>query len=81
MCGCCDCVLSVMRVVGGVFSLYGYYVCFLLSMLVCWCLLYTPLSILIAVLGAICSLLMFVSDGSGRHMVETYWSMGLVMAL
>ena len=29
----------------------------------------------------ICSLLMFVSDASGDHMVETYWSMGLVMAL
>ena len=31
--------------------------------------------------SAICSLLMFVSDGSGGHMVETYLSMGLVMAL
>ena len=29
----------------------------------------------------ICSLLMFVSDASGDHMVETYSSMGLVMAL
>ena len=29
----------------------------------------------------ICSLLMFVSDASGDHMVETYSSMGFVMAL
>ena len=29
----------------------------------------------------ICSLLMFVSDASGDHMVETNSSMGLVMAL
>ena len=29
----------------------------------------------------ICSLLMFVSDSSGDYMVETYSSMGLVMAL
>ena len=31
--------------------------------------------------GFICSLLMFVSDASGDHMVETYSCMGLVMAL
>ena len=29
----------------------------------------------------ICSSLMFVSDASGDHMVETYWRMGLVMVL
>ena len=29
----------------------------------------------------ICSLLMFVSDAIGDHIVETYSSMGLVMAL
>ena len=29
----------------------------------------------------ICSLLMFVSDTSVDHMVETYSSMGLIMAL
>ena len=29
----------------------------------------------------ICSLLRFVSDASGDHMVESYSSMGLVMAL
>ena len=37
-----------------------------------------PVLILSAVF---CSLLMFVSDASGDHMVETYLSMGLVMAL
>ena len=34
-----------------------------------------------AVYCVICSLLKFVSDASGDHMVETYSSMGLVMAL
>ena len=34
-----------------------------------------------AVFCVICSLLMFVSDASGDHMVETYSSMGLGMAL
>ena len=34
-----------------------------------------------AVFCVICSLLMFVSDTIGDHMVETYSSMGLVMAL
>ena len=40
-----------------------------------------PVAILSALLCAICSLLMFVSDASGDNMVETYSSMGLVMAL
>ena len=41
-----------------------------------------PVAILSAVFCVICSLLMFVSDASGDHqMVETYSSMGLVMAL
>ena len=40
-----------------------------------------PVAILSAVFCVICSLLMFVSDGSGDHMVETYSSMDLVMAL
>ena len=40
-----------------------------------------PFVILIAVCCVICSLLMFVSDASGDHMVETYSSMGLVKAL
>ena len=40
-----------------------------------------PVSILSAVFCVICSLLMFVSDTSGDHMVETYSSMCLVMAL
>ena len=40
-----------------------------------------PVAILNAVFCVICSLLMFVSNASGDHMVETYSSMGLVMAL
>ena len=40
-----------------------------------------PVAILSAVFCVICSLLMFVSDASGNHMVETYSSMGLVMVL
>ena len=40
-----------------------------------------PVAILSAVLCVICGLLMCVSDASGDHMVKTYSSMGLVMAL
>ena len=40
-----------------------------------------PVAILSAVFCVISSLWMFVSDASGDHMVETYSSMGLVMAL
>ena len=40
-----------------------------------------PVAILNAVFCIICSLLMCVSDVSGDHMVETYSSMGLAMAL
>ena len=40
-----------------------------------------PVAIMNAVFCVICSLLMFVSDASGDHIVETYSSMGLVMAL
>ena len=40
-----------------------------------------PVVILNAVFCVICGLLMFVSDASGDHIVETYSSMGLVMAL
>ena len=40
-----------------------------------------PVAILSAGFCVICSLLMFASDASGDHMVETYSSMGLVMAL
>ena len=39
-----------------------------------------PVAILNAVFCVICSLLMCVSDAIGDHMVETYSSMGLVMA-
>ena len=38
-----------------------------------------PVAILSAVFCVICSLLMFVSDARGDHMVETYSSMGIVM--
>ena len=39
-----------------------------------------PGAIMCAVLCVICSLFMFVSDAICDHMVETYSSMGLVMA-
>ena len=48
---------------------------------VCWCVLFSPVAILSAVFCVICSMLMFVSDASDEHMVETYSSIGLVMAL
>ena len=48
-------------------------------MFVCVCC--APVAILSAVCCVICSLLMFVSDAIGDHMVETYWGMGLVMSL
>ena len=71
-------VLYVMRIVRGV--LWVIYV-FRRVDVVCLCLSYTPVAILNAVFCVICSLLMFVSDASGDHMVETYSSMGLVKAL
>ena len=40
-----------------------------------------PVVMMSALFCVICSLLMFVSDASGDRMVETYSSMGLVMAL
>ena len=49
--------------------------------MLCVCVCCTPVAILCAAFCAICSLLKFVSDSSGDHMVETYSSMGLVMAL
>ena len=39
------------------------------------------LFVLSAVFCVVCSLLMFVSDAIGDHVVETYSSMGLGMAL
>ena len=72
-------VLSVMCVGGGVFI--GS-VCILSC--ICWVFVSVvhPVAILSAVFCIICSLLMVVSDASGDHnMVETYSSMGLVMAL
>ena len=47
----------------------------------CRCCVFVSVAILSAVFCVICSLLIFVSDAIGDHMVETYWSMGLVMAL
>ena len=64
-------VLYVMCVVGGVPL---WVVCVFVSVV-------HPVAILSAVFCVICSLLMFVSDASGDHMVEAYSSMGLVMAL
>ena len=40
-----------------------------------------PVANLSPMFCVICSSLMFESDASGDHMVETYSSMGLVMAL
>ena len=70
-------VLSVMRVVGGD-------PLWVVCVSSCRCVLVSvvhPVAILSAVFCVICSLLMFVSDASGDHLVETYSSMGLVMAL
>ena len=69
-------VLSVMRVVGGV-PLWVECV-FRRVDVVCLRLLYTPVAILSAVFCVICSLLIFVSDAIGDHILETYSSMGLV---
>ena len=66
-------ILSVMRVVAGV-PLWVVCVCLVVYVV-------HPVAILLAVFCVICSLLMFVSDASGDHIVETYSSMGLVMVL
>ena len=49
--------------------------------MLCVCVCCDPVAILSAVFCVICSLLMFVSDAIGDHMVETYLSMGLLVAL
>ena len=69
-------VLYVMRVVGGV-SLWV--VCVFRR--IDGVSVVHSVAILSAVFCVICSLLMFVFDAIGDHMVETYSSMGLVMAL
>ena len=51
------------------------------SSCICCVFVVHPVAILSAVFCVICNLLMFVSDTSGDHMVETYSIMGLVMAL
>ena len=71
-------VLSVMHVVGGVPLWVECVFCHVY--VVCVPVVH-PVAILSAVFCVICSLLMFVSDASGDHMVETYSSMGLVMDL
>ena len=71
-------VLSVMRVVRGVPL---WVVCVFRRVdVVCMSVVH-PVAILSAVFCVICSLLMFLSDAIGDHMVQTYSSMGLVMAL
>ena len=76
--GCVVFVLSVMRIVGGV-------PLWVKCVSSCRCCVFVsvvhPVAILSVVFCVICSLLMFVSDASGDHMVETYSCMGLVMAL
>ena len=79
--GCMGCgVFFVMCVVGGV-PLWVVCVC----VLWCRCCVFVSVMHLLAILSAlfcvICSVLMFVADTSGDHMVETYSSMGIVMAL
>ena len=64
-------VLSMMCVVGGVAL---WVVCVFVSVV-------HPVVIMSAVFCVICSLLMFVSDAIGNHMVKAYSSKGLVMAL
>ena len=72
-------ILSVMLVIGGVSLLV---LCVFLHVDVeCWCWDVHTVAILSAVLCVICSLLMFVSDVSGDHIVKAYSIMGLVMAL
>ena len=67
-------VLSVMRVVGGI-PLWVECVFRRVDVFVS---VVHPVAILSAVFCVICSVLMFVSDASGDHMVETYSGMGLV---
>ena len=71
-------VLSVMRVFGGV-------PLWVECVSSCRCYVFVSVVHAVAILSAvfcvICSLLMFVSDASSDHMVETYSSMSLVMAL
>ena len=70
-------VLSVMCVVGGVPL---WVECVFRRCCVCVSVVH-PVAILSAVFCVICSFLKFVSDANGDHMVETYSSMGLVIAL
>ena len=71
-------VLSVMRVVGGV-------PLWVVCVSSCRCCVFVsvvhPVAILSAVFCVICSLLMCVSDASVDHMVETYSSMALHVAM
>ena len=51
------------------------------SSCICCVFVVHPVAILSVVFCVICSLLMFVADVIGDHMVETYSIMGLVMTL
>ena len=46
-----------------------------------WCVFVHTVVIIIALFCVTCSLLMFVADANVDHMMETYSSMGLVIAL
>ena len=52
-----------------------------LSVMRVWVSVVHPVAILSPMFCVICGMLMFVFDASGDHMVETYSSMGVVMAL
>ena len=73
-------VISVLCVDGGVLL---WVICVFRRVdVVCWCVFVVhPVAILSAVFCVIYSVLMFVSDASGDHTLETYSRMGLVMAL
>ena len=79
VCGVVIFVLYVMRVVGG--GVFMGNMCG--SSCICYVLVSVvhAVAILTEMFCIICVLLMFVSDASGDHMVETYLSMGLVLAL
>ena len=69
MWGVVICVLSVMRVVEGM----PLWVVCVFPRVDVFVSLVHPVAIMSAVFCVICSLLMFLSDASGDHMVETYF--------
>ena len=74
-------VLAVMRVVGTWRRSFMGSVCVSSRRCCVFVSVVHQVAILSAVFCVICSLLMFMSDDIGDHMVETYSSMRLVMAL